>query len=128
MLTGWFLAVGCELPGSRTPSTDIELSRAEWDEYWRQLERRWPAFFKAKCVSPPSLPDSEVMRSWVRFQEVPAAYLSTCTYGNRLIRVGDDKWQSGCVPHEMGHAVCDFIDGTICREFEHPGYRSRCPQ
>jgi hypothetical protein len=65
----------------------------------------------------------KTIRSRVEFQEVPVAYLSTCTFTRAtfVIRIGDDKWGSGCVPHELGHAACEALgmpDG--CQTFEHP--------
>ena len=116
-----FLLTSCALPEATTPSADVVLAQEQFTEYWRQLERRWPAYFESICRPPPELPDSAAIENWVKFEEVPRAYLSTCTYSGRLIRVGDDKWQSGCVPHEMGHAVCDYLNSPAgCSTFEHP--------
>lgn len=119
----------CRLPGASTPETRVELSEEVFNEYWRQLERRWPAYFTNLCRPVPVLPESTVIRARVHFLEVPHERLATCTYRKRTneIRIGDDKWQSGCVPHELGHAVCDYLrQPPGCDTFEHSDARSRC--
>ncbi len=119
------LGMGCL--GPTAPETLVELTHAQWLDYWGQLEHRWPAFFASQCVKAPDLPLMNDVRERVKFLEVPSEWLETCTY--RLtgeIRIGDDMWDSGCVPHEMGHAACHLLRVKICFEFEHPGYRSQC--
>ena len=76
----------------------------------------------------PELPDREVIRSWVRFEEVSATKLDTCTFSlSGLISIGDDKWASGCVPHELGHAACAYLGGpSACPDFEHVGRKIGC--
>ncbi len=92
--------------------TPIELTDMDWKSYWSQLERRWPACW-------PELPLMNDVRARVEFFEVPHEQLETCTYGAWRIRIGDDKWDSGCVPHELGHAACHLLDVQICVDFEH---------
>ena len=131
---GPFVLTACQLPGIDTPETLVVLTEDEFNEYWRQLERRWPAFYDSNCVEDyPSLPDREDARRDFAFVEVDPRFLSTCRYGGRTAhgytsRIGADKWQSGCVPHEMAHSVCHYIGNPrVCREFEHKGvYKSRC--
>jgi len=123
------LHVGCELPGVTTPRVEVHLTDTEFNEYWRQLERRWPVWYESRCApSWEPLAGKELVREKLRFFEVPTAFLSTCTYGARKANIGDDKWDSGCVPHEIGHAVCDIVfdRATWCTDFEHPTYRHRC--
>jgi len=117
-----------DLLGASRPETVVEVSREDFAEYWRQLERRWPVFFNSKCVEMRGLPSMDDVHDMVTFIEVPKEYLETCTYrkGSNEIRIGDDKWTSGCVAHEIGHAVCDLLGLKECREFEHPNYKSRC--
>ena len=119
------LGMGCL--GPTTPETPVELTDAQWGDYWSQLEHRWPAFFERMCVDTPALPSMNDVRERVQFFEVPNEWLETCTYSRYNIRIGDDKWYSGCVPHELGHAACHLIEGATCLEFEHPGYLSQCP-
>ena len=130
LLLGMF--PGCstmnDLLGASTPETEVIVSQTDFAEHWRQLERRWPVFFDSKCVPMVGLPPMEGIRARVTFIEVPAEYLATCTYrrGSREIRIGHDKWTSGCVAHELGHAACHYLDRDDCYDFEHPNYKSRC--
>ena len=81
------------------------------------------------CVTPPQLPPQEEVYDAVTFLEIEASSrFPTCTYrgSEKAIRIGDDKWGSGCVPHEIGHAACDLLGLAICEDFEHPNYRSNC--
>ncbi len=118
--------VGCLGPSA--PETPVELTDMEWKSYWGQLERRWPAFFEGQCVEAPVLPRMNDMKQAVTFVEVPHEQLETCDYSrkHRKIRIGDDKWESGCVPHELGHAACHLLDVQVCVDFEHRGYESQC--
>lgn len=107
----------------------VLVTRTEFSVYWMELERRWPLFFEGQCVIPPELPTPEEVFHAVTFIEVTASSrFPTCTYRPRAqeIRIGDDKWGSGCVPHELGHAVCALLNTEVCRDFEHPEYRSKC--
>ncbi len=106
--------------------------RVTWEEfgvYWTQLERRWPVFFEGQCVTSPELPSMNDVFDMVTFIEVEASVdFPTCTYrrGANEIRIGDDKWASGCVPHEIGHAACHMLGISVCIGFEHPDYVSKC--
>ena len=126
MLTG--CSVMNDVLGASTPEKDVTVSLEDFTEHWRQLERRWPVFFAAQCVDMEPLPNMLDIRDRVKFVEVPKEYLATCTYrrSNKEIRIGDDKWTSGCVAHELGHAACHYLDRDDCFDFEHPNYRSRC--
>lgn len=117
---------GCQLPGSSTPETPIELSAEAKAEYWRQFERRVGVWFKG---NPPPLPSADEVFARVHFVEVPHAYLSTCTFspGSFQIRIGDDKWQSGCVAHEIGHAALRMIGHPCSSIFEHQGGGNPAP-
>lgn len=114
--------------GPSTSETPIELTDAQWGDYWLQLERRWSVFFEKQCVEVPGLPGMDDVRARVQFFEVPHEWLKTCTYNRNSykIRIGDDKWDSGCVPHELGHAACHLLGVKICIDFEHNNYESRC--
>lgn len=110
---------------------DVHLTREEFDAYYEQLEIRWPRFFSAVCVSPPSqLPSGEELYNFMSFKEIPDDAHESCYYSvNRNTAViGAGRWESGCVPHEIGHAACDLLGwDSWCREFEHPSYPSQCP-
>lgn len=123
------LSLGCQLPSATTPRTPVELSDAQFAEYWRQLERRWPAYYAKRCVEPPTLPAMEDVRAFIRtIHEVPVPYMpddAACTFGGHTMTIRADKWESGCVPHEMGHAAAKFLGNTRgeldWRVFEHRG-------
>jgi len=117
-----------DLLGASTPETKVIVSQEDFTEHWRQLERRWPVFFDSKCVPMVGLPHMAEIRRRVTFIEVPAQYLTTCTYcrSGKEIRIGHDKWTSGCVAHELGHAVCHYLNRDDCVDFEHPNYKGRC--
>ena len=110
----------------------ITVTREEFALYWVELERRWPAFFESQCVVPPPLPPMWEVFNKVTFLEVVAdEKFVTCTYTRNgyEIRIGDDKWGSGCVPHEIGHAACHVLGNkfkSVCFNFEHPEYISQC--
>ncbi len=107
----------------------VVVTREEFGVYWVELERRWPAFFLAQCVTPPELPQMNDVFDMVTFIEVEAGTkFPTCTYrrSSNEIRIGDDKWGGGCVAHEIGHAACHMLGIDMCFDFEHPEYKSKC--
>ncbi len=107
----------------------VQLSPELASLYWSETQRRTSAWFENGGVEPPELPPSETVYSKVAFFEVPREDLATCTFdnGDLEIEVGDDKWQDGCVPHELGHAALWLIGHLCWDEFEHPGERpDRC--
>ena len=110
------------LSGCLVHGRDVILSPAEFTEYWEQLERRWPLHFGCVGVPVPPLPAKDDIFHWITFEEVPSDQIETCLYGHRRVRIGADMWDSGCVPHEIGHAVCDFLGYPAgCKDpsFEH---------
>ena len=114
--------LGCLSPS--IVSINVDVSVEDFIEYWTQLIRRWPIYFDSQCLPTPELPSRDDVHSRVRFEEVSSAVLATCTFTKStwVIKIGDDKWASGCVPHELGHAACQFLaqpDG--CEDFEHVG-------
>ena len=121
---------GCEsLSGPTATSRDVQLSAAQQNLYWNEVQRRVPAWFQQGGVEAPRLPSAESVYSAVQFVEVPNEMMSTCTFNKNTleIRIGDDKWHSGCVPHELGHAVLSMIDHPCWNNFEHPNeVASRC--
>lgn len=118
-----FSVVGCAaLDGPTGPTRNVEISAADEALYWREVQRRVPAWFRNGGLEAPSLPSAEAVYSSVTFIEVPHEFLATCTFnGNNLeIRIGDDKWDSGCVPHELGHAALKLLAHPCWNNFEHP--------
>ena len=107
---------GCYSPGGQEL---MLLSDAQKQSYYEQLVIRWD-------VQHPfvSLPEQEKLYDAIEgFYEFPADEHPTCYYrpSKRSIHIGEGRWQSGCVPHEMGHAACYiFFDAApFCKEFEH---------
>ena len=113
--------------GPSPPGSAVVLSAADQSLYWREVERRVPTWFRNDGVAPPTLPTADTVYSRVRFLEVPASELETCTFDSRtlLIRVGDDKWHGGCVAHELGHATLYLIGSECWDNFEHPNESPR---
>ena len=110
------------------PTKDIVLSEAEFGVHWQQLERRWPAWFKAIGHAIPTMPAMGDVHRAVRFLEVPHEFLETCTFSRarQEIRIGDDKWKSGCVAHEIGHASLALIGHPCWDDWEHPDFNGSC--
>lgn len=128
-ILGMFLLIlgtGCVDEWDEKP---VHVTREEFGVYWTQLERQWPVFFEGQCVPPPKLPREWEVFLEVTFIEVEASSrFPTCSYrrSSREIRIGDDKWGSSCVPHEIGHAACHVLGISVCFDFEHPDYISKC--
>lgn len=114
--------VGCTALDATPPTQDVDITADDAALYWREVERRVPGWFENGGVAPPQLPSADAVYSKVKFIEVPHEFLETCTFnGNTLeIRIGDDKWNSGCVPHELGHAVLWLLHHPCWDDFEHP--------
>ena len=112
----------CAALAPTPPTRTVEISVADEAHYWREVQRRVPAWFRSGGVEAPNLPSAEAVYSIVTFIEVPHEFLATCSFnGNNLeIRIGDDKWDSGCVPHELGHAALRLLEHPCWKEFEHP--------
>lgn len=108
--------------GCAPTQTEVQLSGIDRTAYWLQLERRLPAFFYSEGLPLPSLPSSKAFYAKARFFEFMSTDDSTCYFSEPdSIKVGNDKWASGCVPHEMGHMVLYMIGHPCWRNFEHPG-------
>lgn len=123
------LLEGCGLEGPMSSrAKDIVLSEAEFGVHWQQLERRWPAWFKSIGHAIPTMPAMGDVHQAVRFLEVSREFLETCTFfrKSREIHIGDDKWQSGCVAHEIGHASLALIGHPCWDDWEHPNFSGSC--
>ena len=61
------------------------------------------------------------------FYEFPSTQNSTCYFRKpKSIYIGHDKWQSGCVAHEIGHAVLFTLGHPCWGEFEHEEEKQKC--
>ena len=115
---------GCSLPGSYTSREVTVLTQEQKDEYWRQLEIRWDRWFRSNGLPVPALPDQESAYRRIKFVTVPDYAIKTCLYGGNtesaVIKVGASRWKTGCVAHEIGHAVCGFLSNPKgCDGYEH---------
>jgi len=113
------------LEGPSTPTREVQLSTADESLYWVEVERRISTWFRNGGVPAPTLLPAETVYTKVHFLEVPHENLETCTFSKSTldIRVGDDKWDGGCVPHELGHAVLWLLHNPCWDKFEHPNER-----
>ena len=110
--------------GCSNGDRDVEVSVDEQSKaaYYSQLERRVQTFFVSQGLPVPSLPSQVELYSKTRFFEFQSTPDTTC-YFHRPdhLRIGDDKWASGCVPHELGHMALFMIGHPCWNDFEHPG-------
>lgn len=61
------------------------------------------------------------------FFEFPITENTTCYFRKpKDIFIGHDKWQSGCVAHEIGHAVLYTLKHPCWGEFEHELEKEKC--
>lgn len=106
--------------------TVVELSDSDWQRWYHELDVRSSFFFCGvrrpgrNCGLEPELLPLASLRSFIIFEEVPSA--ATCYHrpGKRsLITVPADKWESGCVPHELAHAWLHRIGHPCAEVFEH---------
>ena len=117
------LAVFCLASCLNSPTRPIHVTRGvPCEVYYKDLERRWVAWFKQQGKAPPEMPSASEVCASVSFEEADSSRLKTCIFvaPDRII-VGDDKWDSGCVPHELGHAALFMLGNECWNEFEHPG-------
>lgn len=107
-----------------TPATEkqvVVVARESFREHWRSVELRIPTWFQSQGMEAPALLPWEEVYAAVRFEEFRALDGSTCYFRPPdLIQIGDDKWASGCVPHEIGHAVLWMMKHPQWCNFEHP--------
>lgn len=119
------LLVGCNL-GPTIPRARVEVDPERLAAYYHDTEVRANLYFCGErvpgraCPAMPELPALEDLMAVVHFEEV--AWGPTCYHKpkSHTIEVPADKWQSGCVPHELGHAALHYIDHPCASIFEHP--------
>lgn len=118
--------MGCSTPGG--PTEEVTVTDEAFAGHWAQLERRSPLWFTSIGVPVPALPPASEVRARVHFVELESSPDTTCYFDPRgwTIKVGADRWASGCVPHELGHAALHLINHPCASYFEHPADTSRC--
>ena len=117
----WWVACGVTLLLSCSPGgTPIQLSEEEFNEYWQQMEVRLAVWVAQENIPMIELPDRAEMYHSLRFSELPPEQVLTCYFRTPdSIVIGADKWLSGCVPHEIGHAVLYKVKHSCWRVYEH---------
>ena len=97
----------------------VYMTDLQWDRYWSQVGPRMNRWFDG---NDPELPTMNELRESVLVIEVPVGEINTCDFqaAKMLIRIQADRWESGCVAHEFGHAALWMIDHDCWNEFEHP--------
>lgn len=120
-------------PTSGTTAAVVHVEPGTFDFYFSESEKRANLWFCGErvpgksCNAMPDLPAPSAVLGRVRFvEEAPLG--QTCYYdtATNTIAVPSDKWDSGCVPHEVLHAALDMIHNRCWREIEHRPFDGRC--
>ncbi len=93
----------------------------EFEEFYRQFERRVDAWFEADFDVPPAAQEYPFFK-WIE-RGPKSAWGGTCTcthsdVGSTVI-VPSDEWNGGCTPHEIGHGVLKRLHHPCWRRYEH---------
>ena len=120
-----FALGACDLTGPSIPQTNVERDDAWWEAQYEQADMRMSAWFcgtdKAdgqryrkkgiQCEADPGMPPLDVLRKRIVAlkEQDPQGQTCTCNHtdgpgGSSTIMIPADKWDSGCVPHELLHA------------------------
>lgn len=128
------LLSGCgDSPTGASMSTSASVTPDGFDSYFSEAEKRENLWFCGErvpgrtCEANPGLPAMADVMNQVRFvEEAPEG--QTCYYDHdtRIITVPADKWNSGCVPHELLHASLDMIGNGCWRDVEHHPFDGGC--
>lgn len=132
MVSLFLICLLCSCDFSVAPNESVvRLTKEEFDGYWRQLERRLPAWTEAHGFvgADEALARRDEVRTTMVLVERDPADLATCSFRPpNLVQVGSDKWDSGCVPHELGHFALWLIHFEGWCNFEHHEEDwKRCP-
>jgi len=127
------------------PTATVVRSDVWWEEIYRQADVRESAWFcgasredgrqyyrpGVQCAADPGLPSLEVLRARIEplIEEAPWGQTCTCSHGGgesgtSKIRIPSDKWDSGCVPHEMLHAAMYHLRHLCKSDIEHDDHYS----
>ena len=105
----------------------VEISNEAYAEYYRQFQGRFISWETSWGLPSFEIPAVYRLFSQYNFYEFQSYPNSTCYFREPAsIYVGHDKWQSGCVPHEIGHAVLFTIGHPCWGEFEHEDEKEKC--
>ena len=105
----------------------VEISNEAYTEYYRQFQSRFLFWETSWRLPIYEIPAVNGLFSQYNFYEFQPTSNSTCYFREpKSIYIGNDKWESGCVPHEIGHAVLYTIGHPCWREFEHEDGKKKC--
>lgn len=142
-----FLTCSCITPG--TAPTKVYQDDAWWQATMYQADIRFSEYFCSsdrndpeqirlyrqpgkRCAADPGMLPTEIVRDRIEpfLQPEPCndrkGCTCTCRHGTgpdsfSTIRIPADKWESGCVPHEILHTVLYYYDHPCRSDIEHPG-------
>lgn len=126
-LTG-SLGLSCAVsPASPTGGQEVRLDAQRAALYWAQFEQRLPRWFKEIDVPVPQVPSRDIVLTQARFIEIALGEADTCWFDppNRL-EIRTDLWESGCVPHEIGHLALKMAGHPCWGEWEHGDEVKKC--
>ncbi len=112
---------------SPTGGHEVQIDDGRAAEYWAQFERRLPLWFEKISVPVPGVPHRDEVMAEARFVEIDMGDAETCWYDppDRLeIRI--DMWESGCVPHEIGHLALRMAGHPCWADWEHETEVKKC--
>lgn len=132
----------CQLPGPTRATEEVLRDDSWWVFAYNQADIRKSMYFCAQnwtaesvaryrqpgvqCGRDRDMIPLDTFRMNVRLIEVASRGSDkiTCTknsgtYGPYNLNVPDNKWESGCVPHEILHIVLDMIDDPCHVQVEH---------
>jgi hypothetical protein len=124
------LSLSCDFASvSPTGGQEVQLDRDRAAAYWTQFEQRLPLWFNEINVSVPQVPPRDLVLNEARFIEIALGEADTCWFDppNRL-EIRTDLWESGCVPHEIGHLALRMAGHPCWGEWEHRDEIQKCQE
>lgn len=104
----------------------VEVSDVAFAEYYRQFQGRFLLWQASMGIPKFEIPRIGGIQS-IHFYEFQSTPNFTCYFRKPAdILVGNDKWQSGCVAHELMHAILYQIGHPCWGEAEHPDEKQKC--
>ncbi len=121
----FLLSSACDLSGRG--SYPVEVSDEAVERHLSSLAPRVEAWRLKLDLPAFDLPSHDAIRAkadWFEFAATPG---TTCYFHPPArIEIGSDKWESGCVPHELGHLALHMVAHPCWGEFEHPNEEQKC--
>lgn len=109
---------------------DVEVTNEQFHAHFIEFQSRYLVWQTSWGLpSSYTLPDEGSVYRRNRIVEFRSTEDTTCYFTTPdLIQIGDDKWESGCVAHEIGHAALYMINHPCWGEFEHDFERVKCQE